>query len=190
MHFARSGSFLSQGISASCARRIYIRHFVLVYSSATHSCSLSHPFSHFLTRFLTPGHFVNVGRPANRLPDTRRHFTAGCIALTPSLGQNDVNCSKQNYYTRKTKHCSFHNVFSKIAAHWVSVACSNIVKSFSRPPCCSVSCHNQRGKNLKPVFFYFFSALQVHSDDFFWQPEQTPFSMGLPHFSHGEHPHV
>jgi hypothetical protein len=31
---------------------------------------------------------------------------------------------------------------------------------------------------------------QVHSLEGLPQPEQTPFSMGMPHFLQGEHPHV
>jgi hypothetical protein len=30
--------------------------------------------------------------------------------------------------------------------------------------------------------------LQVHSDEFLPQPEQTPSWIGLPHFLHGVHP--
>jgi len=35
---------------------------------------------------------------------------------------------------------------------------------------------------------YYFLTLQVHSEASFLQPEQTPFSIGIPHFLHGVHP--
>jgi hypothetical protein len=37
---------------------------------------------------------------------------------------------------------------------------------------------------------HFFAGLQVHLSEGFLQPEQTLFSMGLPHFLQGEQPHV
>jgi hypothetical protein len=37
---------------------------------------------------------------------------------------------------------------------------------------------------------YSFFGLQVQSADFLPQPEQTPFSIGLPHFLHGVQPHT
>jgi hypothetical protein len=39
----------------------------------------------------------------------------------------------------------------------------------------------------KPYFF--FTGLQVHWAAFLLHPLQTPFSIGLPHFLHGVHPH-
>jgi hypothetical protein len=36
----------------------------------------------------------------------------------------------------------------------------------------------------------YFKGLHVHSEDFLPQPEQTFFSIGLPHFLHGVQPHV
>jgi hypothetical protein len=38
--------------------------------------------------------------------------------------------------------------------------------------------------------FILFSGLQVHCEAFFPQPEQTLFSIGLPHFLHGVQPHT
>jgi hypothetical protein len=37
---------------------------------------------------------------------------------------------------------------------------------------------------------YFLVGLQVHLSDGFLQPEQTLFSIGLPHVLQGEHPQV
>ena len=38
-------------------------------------------------------------------------------------------------------------------------------------------------------FYFFFTGLQVHCAAFLLHPLQTPFSIGLPHFLHGVHPH-
>jgi hypothetical protein len=44
--------------------------------------------------------------------------------------------------------------------------------------------------DLSPTNSHFFAGLQEHLSAGFLQPEQTLFSMGLPHFLQGEQPHV
>jgi hypothetical protein len=48
----------------------------------------------------------------------------------------------------------------------------------------------KNGKSQRVRNIYFFLGLQLHSEDFLPQPEQTPFSTGLPHFLHGVQPHT
>jgi hypothetical protein len=48
---------------------------------------------------------------------------------------------------------------------------------------------NQDGISTAENLYFFFTGLQVHCAAFLLHPLQTPFSIGLPHFLHGVHPH-
>jgi len=47
----------------------------------------------------------------------------------------------------------------------------------------------QRNSFGQNITLYLLFGLQVHSEAFFLQPLQTPFSIGIPHFLQGEQPH-